>query len=109
MTFEEWADRLDLRAGAFEQFPPAGIKDPWRCDGPCNQLMYGQARDNNWNYPSPEGVPTGYFLSEEYPRVCDICWTLYSVLKDRSYWTTLLAERSKAYKKLTNGGNYLST
>jgi hypothetical protein len=109
MIFDEWADRLDLRAAAFEQFPPADAKKPWRCDGPCGQLMYGQERKNGWNYPTPEGLPVGYFLSEEYPRVCDVCWNLYSVLKDRSHWTALSANDNKARKRLSTGGNYLST
>ena len=108
MTFDDWAESLNLRANTFEYFPPApDVRKAWRCTGPCGQLMYGLVRLKNWNYPSAI-VPAGFYLSEDYPRVCNVCWEMYSSISERSYWVAARATDKKKYHKLKNEGDYLA-
>ena len=108
MTFEEWADILDLRAGKYTKYLPAD-KTAWYCDGPCGQLMYGQWHEKGWNYPYPSNMPIGSFISPEYSRVCDVCYALHDNIKNRSYWVALQASDRKMIGKLGSGGSYLAT
>jgi len=110
MTFEEWADLLDLR----EKLVPACTEVdrlPWRCTGACGQLMYGQEWVDGKLYPSPENTPSGMFYSKEFPRVCHVCWQLVHVLEESptGYWQGLSARDINRSKGLKPGDNYLAT
>ena len=109
MTFEEWADLLDLR----ERLVPNTTEVdrlPWRCTGTCGQLMYGLERINGKLYPSPENTPVGMFYSKEYSRICHVCWQLLHTLDDSptGYWQGLAAGDRKRVDRNSPGGNYLS-
>lgn len=111
MTFDEWADRLDLRATTFENFPPApDAREAWRCDGPCGQLMYGIAREKNWNYPAASDTPTGLSISKEFPHVCHVCWELYhnEQFDERPYWQIIAHKEKKKFEQLKREGDFLA-
>jgi hypothetical protein len=110
MTFNEWSDLLMLRE--------AGVSDatevdrtPWRCTGPCGQLMYGVDRIDGKNYPSPENTPAGLFISRDIPHVCHVCWELWHVVEKSpaNYWANLSISDNKRKRGLEPGGNYLFT
>jgi hypothetical protein len=109
MTFEEWADILDLRA----KLVPAtieGDRKPWRCDGPCGQLMYGIEWVDGKSYPTPDTTPSGFCISKEYPHVCHVCWEMYHAieLSPSGYWQGL-PDTKRKIDGLRPGGNYLAT
>ena len=110
MTFDEWAELLNLKAETFAGFPPAvDARKAWRCCGPCGQLMYGVTRDwkRNWNYPN-ENTPPGSYINDQYERVCEVCWEMYSSISERSYWVAARAADEKKYTRLKNEGEYLA-
>lgn len=110
MTFEEWAEVLDLRAKLVPDIAE-GDREPWRCTGPCGQLMYGLEWIDDKLYPSPNNTPAGLFISKAIPRVCNVCWELYQAV-DKSptgYWQNLSVMDVKKNDRLGPGGNYLAT
>jgi len=111
MTFEEWSDAVFARAETLPETDNKVAVKPWRCDGPCGQLMYGIDRVDGQNYPSPTNTPSGLCISEEYPHVCHACWEMYHAieLSPSGYWQGLDATDTKAKKRLGSGGSYLST
>jgi len=108
MTFEEWSDLLYLREKLVPETREAA-QGPWRCTGPCGQLMYGIDRVDSHNYPSPFGTPAGMFISKECPHVCHVCWEMFHVLTDSPYWHNMSVLDKKKVDKLGSGGAYLST
>ena len=108
MTFQEWADKLELVAGEYPEIENAIAISPWRCHGACGQLMYGVDRESGWNYPEAN-TPVGSFISKAYPRVCHICWELFHVVADcdTSYWRNLTIEKKAVHEKHSPGGAYL--
>ena len=109
MTFEEWAEVLDLR----EKLVPSTVeveRKPWRCTG-CDQLMYGVEWADDRQYPSPLNTPAGLFISKEQPHVCHVCWEMYHALEQSSsgYWQGLGASDRKNIAGLRPGDNYLTT
>jgi hypothetical protein len=110
MTFEEWAEILELR----EKLVPATTavdRIPWRCTGPCGQLMYGLEWIDGKLYPSPDNTPSGMFISKDIPHVCHVCWELYHALDNSptGYWQGLSAGDQRKIDRLGSGGSYLST
>jgi hypothetical protein len=110
MTFEEWADILELRAKLVPD-TAEGDRNPWRCVGPCDQLMYGVEWVDGKLYPTPENTPSGLFISKDILRVCHVCWELYHAVErsPTGYWQGLSAGDKKKYDGLHPGGNYLTT
>jgi hypothetical protein len=111
MTFQEWADKVFAQAETMQEVDNKVAVKPWRCDGPCGQLMYGIERVKGKNYPTPEHTPTGLFISKDYPHVCHVCWEMYHVveLSSSGYWQRLDATDTKRKKQLGSGGDYLFT
>jgi hypothetical protein len=118
MTFDDWAELLNLRAETFEGFPPdKAARKAWRCDGPCGQLMYGISRDRGWNYPNGN-IPGGSYISKELPRVCNVCHALYyyyvghpdEKVQDRiqAYWDAIRIADKDKFGKLKSKGDYLA-
>ncbi len=118
MTFDEWAELLNLRAETFGDFPPPkDARKAWRCDGPCGQLMYGISRVKSWNYPN-ENTPVGSYISKDLPRVCNVCHDLYyyyvghpdEKVQDRiqAYWDAVRATEKTTFSKLKNKGDYFA-
>jgi len=106
MTFEEWADNLDLRAS----FVPGYVEDtrnPWRCSG-CQQLMYGTEWIDGCPYPSPLNTPAGMYIDDKHDRVCYVCWEMNHAI-DSDYWKKLSVAANKFRDGLRPGGNYLAT
>jgi hypothetical protein len=111
MTFEEWADLLELREKlAGDQIAKPANK-PWRCVGPCGQLMYGIEWINGKPYPSPAQTPAGLFISKDIPHVCHVCWEIHHSLENSptGYWQSLSVNDKKKYDGLRPGDNYLAT
>jgi len=109
MTFEEWAEVLELRAKLVTS-NPEGERDPWRCSA-CGQLMYGIEWVDGKAYPTPENTPAGLFISKDIPRVCHVCWEMYHACEKSptGYWQGLAAGGQKKIKGLKPGDNYLAT
>jgi hypothetical protein len=107
ITFQEWADKLDLIAGTLPEIEKKLAVSPWYCDG-CGQLMYGILHIRGHNYPSPFGTPAGMFISKEYPHVCQLCWGMFHAVNDTpsGYWHALAASDTKKHKRLGRGGDY---
>ncbi len=110
MTFEEWADLLELRA-KFAVATKEGDRVPWRCVGPCGQLMYGIEWIDDKSYPTPDNTPAGLFISKEIPHVCHVCWEMYHAVEKSptGYWQGLSAGDKKIIDRNRGGGNYLAT
>lgn len=110
MTFDEWAELLDLREKLVSS-ETAGDRRPWRCTGPCGQLMYGVEWINGKSYPSPVNTPSGMFISKDIPHVCHVCWEMYHAMENSptGYWQGLSAGNNKRTKGLKPGDNYLAT
>ena len=109
MTFDEWAEVLDIRARLLPE-TENGPRPPWRCSA-CNKLMYGIEWIAGKSYPTPEFCPAGLFISKDIPRVCHVCWEMYHALEQSSsgYWQGLGASDRKNIAGLRPGDNYLTT
>ena len=120
MTFDEWAELLDLKGDTFSGFPPKpGIKGAWRCTGPCGQLMYGLELHKNWYYPTIKNLPVGNYISKEFPLVCQLCHNLYyyyighpdDKVQDRiqAYWDAIRSADNKRYQRLKREGDFFAS
>lgn len=109
MTFDEWAEVLELRAKLVPS-NAEGERDPWRCSA-CEQLMYGIEWIDDKPYPTPENTPSGLFISKDIVRVCHVCWEMYHACEKSpaGYWQGLAAGDEKRIKNLKPGDNYLAT
>lgn len=109
MTFEEWAEVLELRAKLVPS-NAEGDRDPWRCSG-CGQLMYGVEWVDGKQYPTPEYTPAGLFISKDVVRVCHVCWEMYHACEQSAtgYWQGLSASDKKTIDRNSPGSNYLAT
>ena len=83
------------------------LTDAWRCSGPCGQLMYNTEIVDGKVYPT-DTAPAGFFLSKEYPRVCHVCWDMFTVLDKSDYWKEVQEKDKQKRNKLGRGGNYLA-
>jgi len=112
MTFEEWSDLLELRAMLTSGYSEVeNNRAPWRCCGPCGQLMYGIEWEGDKFYPVPYDTPAGLFISKDIVRVCHVCWEMYHACEKSptGYWQGLAAGDQKKIKGLKPGDNYLTT
>lgn len=83
---------------------------PWRCEGPCKELMYN--KDGN-GYPAP-GAPIGFTVHLDIgvsKRVCCTCAEMYLVVRESSYMhrqhTEWMQESQQRKEKLGSSGKYL--
>lgn len=89
-----------------EQLP---FMEPWRCEGPCGQLMYNI---NHKGYPAP-GAPIGYNIrpSGKNTRVCALCCDMYVTALENPYMAKChsewMEEQTRIKEKLGSGKKYL--
>ena len=80
-------------------------REPWRCMA-CDLLIHN-TKDG---YPAP-GAPMPK-ATNEYPKLCSMCATLYWTLSARTYWIDLhrkwSEDRNRRKKNLGDGKDYLS-
>lgn len=89
--------------------------EPWRCTG-CKQFIYNTTIVETYDaasnvmrhktYPAP-GAPLPKRVNDEYPDVCDVCYSMHTAA-DTNYFRTVDAERISTNHKLASGGNYFS-
>lgn len=61
---------------------------PWRCSF-CNAIMFDIEWKKGHSYPVP-GAPVPHGVPG-YEKLCSLCWEMYVVLAERSYWTHVQA------------------
>lgn len=73
--------------------------ESWKCQL-CNELMYNVEWRDGKKYPAP-GAPAANFISPELYRVCDVCFFMDNLLRDRRYFVDLEAGKAREVKRLT--------
>jgi hypothetical protein len=88
----------------------SATRDAWYCTGPCQQLMFNKKLIDGAHYPVA-GAPQAYYISVVFPRVCSLCFEMYKLIEDKSYWKEIqaeFAEKQRRVRKLKSGEDYLS-
>lgn len=87
----------------------AGVGDPWRCSS-CRYLMYNlQFIDGR--FAPVAGAPHSKFLSKEFPRVCNVCFDMHTIVSTSNYFRNIETHEREEYKKtrrLFPGEDYLN-
>lgn len=63
-------------------------REPWKCTGPCGRLMYNVEYIDGEPHPAP-GAPAAKFVSNDFPRVCNLCFALYEAANERAHFREL--------------------
>jgi hypothetical protein len=80
-------------------------REPWRCKA-CRALMYNVDYHGHHGHPR-EGAPEPHYLTAEFPEVCEACYEMGKVIRDKEYWSTIIAGQKKVFNRLKDGGNFL--
>lgn len=81
-----------------EQIEDIEPAEPWRCVH-CNALIHNIVWIEGRAYPT-EGAPSARYISEQYPRVCQMCFDLYKTLEERVYWRQLQSDKQDEIRRL---------
>jgi hypothetical protein len=83
--------------------------EPWRCSV-CGLYVYNL---DDEGYPA-SGAPSPRYISQTFPIVCSVCWTLYVTIDRSEYFAKLSRmdnisdeEKLRRIRRLRPGGEYL--
>lgn len=84
-----------------------GVGEAWYCSA-CRYLMYNLQFIDGF-YRPVAGAPNSKFLSKEFPRVCNVCFDLHTIINTSTYFRNLETHEQAEYekkRKLFPGGKY---